>query len=72
MRVMAPDGSLGEVPEDQIEAALAAGGRLMTSADLKEMFNRLHLEHSLFKESRKRALEGLKKRTVTRMRGRRR
>lgn len=51
--MMAPDGTLGEVPTENVEAATAVGFRVMTEADLRNMYQRISVEHALFKEKQK-------------------
>lgn len=53
MRVMAPDGTLGEVPAENVQAAIAAGGRVMTPSDLRNMYHQIFMEHSLFQEKQR-------------------
>lgn len=47
---MAPNGDVGQVPEDQVEAAVAAGGRVMSKADMSKLFNRLFFAQKFFEE----------------------
>jgi hypothetical protein len=51
--MMSPDGTLGNVPAENVEIAKAAGFRVMTPADLKTMYNRIFMEHSLIKHTKK-------------------
>jgi len=48
MRMMSPSGELGEVPADQVEAATAAGFKVMTDDMMATMFNRLFLAQKFF------------------------
>jgi hypothetical protein len=48
--MMAPDGTLGEIPADQVQAAQADGFRIMTEADLRNMYQRIFMQHSLIQE----------------------
>jgi hypothetical protein len=48
--MMSPDGSLGDVPDDQVAAAQAEGFRVMTSDDLRAMYQRIFMQHSLLQE----------------------
>lgn len=50
IRMMAPDGTLGNVPDEHVSAAVEAGGRVMTSADLKQMYQNLFMQHVMFKD----------------------
>ena len=49
-RMMAPDGTLGTVPQDQVEAAIAAGGKVMNPESMREMRQAVFMEHTLFKD----------------------
>ena len=49
-RMMAPDGTLGEVPAEQVEAAIAAGAKVMTNEDLARMHNRMFLAQKFFEQ----------------------
>jgi hypothetical protein len=48
--MMSPDGTLGEIPADQVEAAQAEGFRVMTDDDLRDMYQRIFMQHSLIQE----------------------
>jgi len=50
MRMMSPDGSLGEVPVEQVDAAQAQGFRVMTDQDLADMYQRTFMTHMLLKD----------------------
>lgn len=52
-RIMAPTGVLGYVPEDQLQAALAAGARVMTPEDMRTLRQSVFMEHGLFKDRHK-------------------
>ena len=53
VRILAPDGNLGMIPEDHVEAAIAAGGRVMTPELMREMRQAVFMEHAIFKDQRK-------------------
>ena len=49
MRMMSPEGSLGEIPDEQVVAAVAQGFRVMTAQDLADMYQRTFMTHMLLK-----------------------
>lgn len=53
VRIMAPDGTLGQVPEEALPAVLEAGGRVMTPEDMREMYQGVFMAHILFKDKNK-------------------
>lgn len=53
IRVMAPDGTLGMLPEDKAQRAVAAGGRIMTPELMREMRQAVFMEHAIFKDQRR-------------------
>jgi hypothetical protein len=54
VRIMAPTGKLGYVPEEKLQDALAAGARVMTSDDMRTLRQQVFMEHGLFKQAHKR------------------
>ncbi len=50
IRIMAPTGQLGYVPEAKLDEALAAGARVMTSDDMRTLRQQVFMEHAVFKE----------------------
>lgn len=48
--MMSPDGDLGQVPEEHVPDALAAGFKVMTQNDLQRMHNRLFLAQKFFEQ----------------------
>lgn len=50
MRMMSPDGELGDIPADQVEAAKADGFKLMGDADMQRLYNRMFLAHKFFEQ----------------------
>lgn len=48
--MMAPNGEIGEVPEDQVESAISSGARVMTTDMMKRMYNRLFLAQKFFEQ----------------------
>ena len=54
VRIMAPTGQLGYVPEEKLEEAIAAGARVMTPEDMRVLRQQVFMEHGLFKDTHKR------------------
>lgn len=50
IRIMAPTGQLGTIPEDKLSEALAAGARVFTPDDMRVLRQQVFMEHELFKE----------------------
>lgn len=50
MRMMAPDGTLCEIPEENVEAAKAEGFEVMTDAHMQRLYNRLFLAEKFFEQ----------------------
>jgi len=50
-RVMAPDGTIGEIPDEQLAAAVRAGARVLSDEDMASLFNRQELERRSFEEN---------------------
>jgi hypothetical protein len=48
--MMSPDGSLGEVPIEQVEVAQALGFRRMSEQDLAAMYQKTFMTHMLLKD----------------------
>lgn len=48
---MSPTGALGDVPDDKIEDAKAAGFKLMTQDDMQRMHNRLFFAQKFFDQA---------------------
>lgn len=55
--MMSPDGTLGEVPDEQVPEAQMAGFRAMTSADMRQMYQNIFMQHSLIQHQEKEALK---------------
>jgi hypothetical protein len=53
VRVLAPTGELGFVPKDQVEAAVAAGARVMTPDDMRQLRQEIFMQHGIFKDEHK-------------------
>lgn len=49
-RMMSPEGALGQVADDHIEEAKAAGFKVMTDDDLARMHNKLFLAQKFFEQ----------------------
>lgn len=54
VRILAPTGELGTIPEEQLEAARAEGAILMTPERMREMRQNIFMEHQVFKQEHKR------------------
>lgn len=50
VRVLAPTGELGYVPEEQLTEALAAGAKLMTPEDMRVLRQEIFMQHGIFRE----------------------
>lgn len=50
VRMMSPDGTIGEIPEDKVQEATLAGFKVLTNADLAHIFNRQELERRFFEK----------------------
>ena len=50
MRMMAPDGTLCSIPDENVAEAEKAGFKIMTDADLQRMHNRLFLAQKFFEQ----------------------
>jgi hypothetical protein len=48
--MMAPDGSLCSIPEENVEAAKEAGFKEMTDTDMERLYNRLFLAEKFFEQ----------------------
>ena len=46
--MMSPTGELGQVPDEQVEQALAAGFKVMSDDNMATMFNRMFLAQKFF------------------------
>lgn len=51
--MMSPQGTLGIVPDEHVDAAITAGFRPMTPADMRVMYQASFMEHALFKDKHK-------------------
>ncbi len=49
VRVLAPTGDLGYVPEEHLEEAIAAGAKVMNPDSMRELRQAVFMEHALFK-----------------------
>lgn len=64
VRIMAPTGELGYVPQENLEEALAAGARVMTPDDMRALRQQVFMEYGLFKDAHKRPDPKRRKRLV--------
>jgi hypothetical protein len=64
IRVLGTDGSFYRIPEDQVEAAVAAGGRVMGPDEMRVFRQQVFMEHGLFEEKNKKPELRRRKRLV--------
>jgi hypothetical protein len=50
VRMMSPDGTIGEIPQDQVENAIAAGFKVMTNSEMAQLYNRQEIERRFFEK----------------------
>lgn len=50
MRMMSPTGEIGQIPEEQVEAAKSEGFREMSDQDMQRLHNRLFLADKFFEQ----------------------
>lgn len=50
VRMMSPDGTIGEIPEDKVDEAKLAGFKVMTEKDMVQLFNRQEIERRFFEK----------------------
>jgi hypothetical protein len=48
--MVSPDGSIGEIPQENVTAAQASGFRLMSQDDMQRLHNRLFLADKFFEK----------------------
>lgn len=48
--VMAPDGQVCQIPEDQLEAALAGGGKLLSEREVSTMAHKRSMAVRFFEQ----------------------
>ncbi len=70
IRIMAPTGQLGRIPEEKLAEALAAGARIMTSDDMRALRHQVFMEHELFKERHQPIEHRRKRKSLIRSRSR--
>lgn len=46
--MMSPDGEVGEIPDESLQAAQDAGYRVMTDEDMRIMFNKIAMADRIF------------------------
>jgi hypothetical protein len=63
---MSPTGELGTVPADKLAEAIAAGARVMTSEDMRQLRQEIFMEHSVFKDEHQRPQRKRKRRSIVR------
>jgi hypothetical protein len=65
VRVLAPTGRLGYVPEESLEEVLAAGAKVMNSDDMRQLRQEVFMQHGIFKEQHTRPTKR-KRRSIVR------
>ena len=65
VRVLAPTGELGYIPEEQVEEAVAAGAKVMNSDDMRQLRQEIFMQHGIFKDAHKQP-EKRKRRSIVR------
>lgn len=65
VRILAPTGELGYVPEDQLAAAIEAGAKQMTPEDMRQLRQEVFMQHGIFREKHERPTER-KRRSIVR------
>ena len=55
VRILAPTGKLGYVPEEKLAEALAAGAILVTAEKMREIRQATFMEHGIFKVGKPKA-----------------
>lgn len=48
--MMSPEGEIGQIPTENVEAAKADGFKVMTDADMQSLYNRLFMAHKFFEQ----------------------
>ena len=65
VRVLAPTGKLGYVPEENVEAAVNAGAKVMDGDAMRELRQNIFMTHLSFQEKNK-PVEKRKRRSIVR------
>lgn len=65
VRILAPTGEIGYVPEEQVAEAVAAGAKVMTGDDMRQLRQEIFMQHGIFKDAHKRP-EKRKRRSIVR------
>lgn len=50
VRVLAPTGEIGYVPEEHLLEALAAGAKVLTPDDMRALRQEIFMQHGIFKQ----------------------
>ena len=53
VRVLGTDGNFYRIPQDQVEAAIEAGGKVMGPEEMRIFRQQVFMEHGLFQEQHK-------------------
>lgn len=65
VRILAPTGEIGYVPEEQVAEAVAAGAKVMTGDDMRQLRQEIFMQHGIFKDARKSPVQR-KRRSIVR------
>ena len=65
VRVLSPTGRIGFIPEENLQAALEAGAKVITADDMRQMRQEIFMQHGVFKDEHKRP-EKRKRRSIVR------
>lgn len=65
VRILAPTGELGFVPEENLEAAIADGAKPMSPADMRTLRQEIFMQHQVFKSEHERPVQR-KRRSIVR------
>lgn len=51
VRVLAPTGDIGFVPEESLAEAIAAGAKVLTEAEMRQLRQEIFMQHGIFREA---------------------
>lgn len=50
VRMMSPDGTIGEIPDEKVMEAIADGFKVMSNQDMAQLYNRQEIERRFFEK----------------------
>lgn len=65
VRVLAPTGHIGYIPEENVPEAVEAGAKVLTPEGMRVLRQQIFMEHGVFKEAHQRP-EQRKRRSIVR------